>query len=68
MDPGWWGRLEGDDLNLGSAVEGDAQSSHQVKVIYVSAKTTIKSWKAQGMVHGETQALHIPFFPQRLQM
>jgi hypothetical protein len=29
LDPGWWDRLEGDDLELESVVEGDVSDGSQ---------------------------------------
>ena len=46
LDPGWWGRLEGDDLNLGLAAEGGAESSLHVKAILANTEATIIAWKS----------------------
>jgi hypothetical protein len=71
MDPGWWGRLEGDDLDIGSEIGTGASGGYKGEKIALEMQNWEKSiaWLERARFeNGSARALYIPFFPHRLQM
>jgi hypothetical protein len=71
MDPGWWDRPEGDDLDVGSAIGTGAGGGCEGENNALEMQNWEKSIEWLERVrfeNGEARALHIPFFPHRLQM